>query len=116
MTSEAAMTRTMRGSPAVPRAHLLSPGMAAVLISAAGTSASFYLLLTSVPRYAADGPAGTAAAGLTSAALMLAAVAAELATPALVGRWGYRIVFGLGVVLLGAPALLLPLSAELAAI
>jgi MFS family permease len=100
----------------MPRQRRFNPGMLAVLVSAAGTSASLYLLLTVVPLHAASGPAGGAAAGLTSAALMLSSVAAELVTPALVARFGYRVVFGLGVVLLGAPALALPLSAELALI
>ena len=36
---------------------------------------------------------------------MLATVVAELATPALVARLGYRVVLGAGLVLLGAPAL-----------
>jgi predicted MFS family arabinose efflux permease len=103
-------------SLAMPRQRLMSPGLLAVLISAAGTSASLYLLLSTVPLYAATGPSGSAAAGLTSAAMMLSSVAAELLTPALVARFGYRVVFGLGVVLLGAPALALPLSAELALI
>jgi predicted MFS family arabinose efflux permease len=111
-----AIAQTLSGSLAVPRERLFHPGMLAVLVSAAGTSASLYLLLTVVPLYAANGPTGGAAAGLTSAALMLSSVAAELVTPALVARFSYRVVFGIGVVLLGAPALVLPLSSELALI
>ncbi len=88
--------------------------MLAVLVSAAGTSASLYVLLTAVPMYAATGVAGGVAAGLTSGALMLSSVAAELATPILVARFGYRAAFGAGLILLGAPALLLPVSTELA--
>ena len=97
------LAQTKSSSLVVPRPRLLTPGMLAVLVSAAGTSASLYLLLTTVPLYAASGPTGGAAAGLTSAALMLSSVAAELVTPALVERRGYRLVFGLGVVLLGGP-------------
>jgi MFS family permease len=111
-----AIAQTLSGSLAMPRKRLFHPGMLAVLVSAGGTSASLYLLLTVVPLYAANGPTGGAAAGLTSAALMLSSVAAELVTPALATRFGYRVVFGLGVVLLGAPALVLPLSSELALI
>ena len=90
--------------------------MLAVLVSAAGTSASLYVLLTAVPMYAATGVAGGVAAGLTSGALMLSSVIAELATPILVARFGYRAAFGAGLVLLGAPALLLPVSTELAVV
>jgi predicted MFS family arabinose efflux permease len=92
----------------------MSRGVLAVLVSGAGTSASLYVLLTAVPMYAATGVAGGVAAGLTSGALMLSSVAAELATPILVARFGYRAVFGAGLILLGAPALLLPVSNELA--
>ena len=42
---------------------------------------------------------------MTTAVLMLATVAAELATPALVARLGYRVVLGAGLILLGAPVL-----------
>jgi hypothetical protein len=45
---------------------------------------------------------------------MLSSVAAELATPILVARFGYRAVFGAGLILLGVPALLLPVSIGLA--
>jgi predicted MFS family arabinose efflux permease len=96
--------------------RFLGAGMLAVLVSGAGTSASLYVLLTAVPMYAATGVAGSVAAGLTSGALMLSSVIAELATPILVARFGYRAVFGAGLALLGAPALLLPLSTELAVI
>jgi predicted MFS family arabinose efflux permease len=76
----------------------------------------FYLLLSVVPLYASSAGAGGLGAGLTTGALMLATVAAELATPGLLARLGYRVVLAAGLVLLGAPALALAGSASLAAI
>jgi predicted MFS family arabinose efflux permease len=82
-------------------------------ISAFGSMISFYLLLSVVPLYATASGAGRAGAGLTTGALMLATVAAELATPALLARLGYRLVLAAGLVLLGAPALALIGSSSL---
>src|SRR5690349_3192445 len=77
---------------------------------------SFYLLLAVVPPYATAAGAGRVGAGLTTGALMLATVAAELMTPALLARLGYRVVLAAGLVLLGAPALVLIRPAGLATI
>ncbi|MEU3838670.1 MFS transporter [Streptomyces sp. NPDC028635] len=76
-------------------------------VSMLGASSSFYLLLSVVPGYAADRGGGGGTAGLATGALMLATVAGELATPALVNRFGYRAVLAAGLCLLGAPALVL---------
>ncbi|MEV0828020.1 MFS transporter [Nonomuraea rubra] len=85
------------------------------LMMAASTAGllGFYLLFSSVPLYAATGGGGGLGAGSVTGAMMLATVAAELAVPWLLSRLGYRAVMGLGLVLLGLPALLLPLSAAL---
>ncbi|MDP4502686.1 MFS transporter [Nonomuraea turcica] len=80
--------------------------------SAAGLF-GFYLLFSTVPLYTATGGAGELGAGMTTAAMMLATVLAELAVPWLLATFGYRTVMGLGLALLGGPALLLPLSAAL---
>ena len=77
---------------------------------------SFYLLLSVVPLFATTAGAGRTGAGLTTGAFMLATVTAELATPALLARFGYRLVLSVGLVLLGAPALVLTLSAGLVTI
>jgi predicted MFS family arabinose efflux permease len=69
---------------------------------------AFYLLLTVVPSHAAAGGLGSVGAGVTAGAMMLAAVAAELAAPQLIGRYGYRATLAGGLVLLGGPALALP--------
>ncbi|MFC4122731.1 MFS transporter [Nonomuraea zeae] len=73
----------------------------------------FYLLFATVPLYAATGGAGELGAGAATGVMMLATVLAELAVPWLLARLGYRAVLGLGLALLGLPALLLPLSAAL---
>jgi len=77
---------------------------------------SFYLLLSVVPLYATSVGAGRAGAGLTTGAFMLMTVATELLTPALLARFGYRLMLAAGLILLGAPALALTSSASLAII
>ncbi|MFE7601377.1 MFS transporter [Streptomyces sp. NPDC057494] len=80
-------------------------------VSIIGASTSFYLLLSVVPLYAEASAGGHGdAAGLATGALMLATVGGELATPRLVARFGYRLVLGAGLVLLGAPAFALSAS------
>ncbi|MGC0419829.1 MFS transporter [Embleya sp. AB8] len=91
---------------------ILTRAMVATIVAACGALASFYLLLSVVPLYVADG-AGAGAAGVVTGALMLSTVLAELAVPALLARFGYRAVFVFGLVLLGAPTMLLSVSADL---
>ncbi|MEV7523477.1 MFS transporter [Streptomyces sp. NPDC091371] len=78
-------------------------------VSIIGASTSFYLLLSVVPLYA-EASGGGSAAGLATGALMLATVGGGLATPRFVARFGYRLVLVTGLVLLGAPALVLTAS------
>jgi MFS family permease len=87
--------------------------LALVFAATLGTTISFYLLLSVVPLYATSVGAGGIGAGLATGALMFATVAAELVTPRLVARFGYRLVFGVGLVLLGLPALALPASSSM---
>ena len=103
-------------SPAPATPPLASRALTLYFVSAFGSMTSFYLLLSVVPLYATAEGAGDVGAGLTTGALMLATVAAELATPALLARLGYRLVLGAGLVLLGAPALVLAASSSLAMI
>lgn len=111
------MTTTQQpASPAVAPERLVTRALALYLISAFGSMISFYLLLAVVPLYATASGAGRVGAGLTTGALMLATVAAELLTPALLARHGYRVVLAAGLVLLGAPALVLTLPAGLTTI
>ncbi|NDU74307.1 MFS transporter, partial [Actinomadura sp. DSM 109109] len=62
-----------------------------------------------------DRPAG-ADAGVTTGALMLTTVLAELSLPRLLDRFGHRRVLAAGVLLLGAPSLALPFSSSMATI
>lgn len=102
------MTLTQQpASPAAPSPRLLTRTLALYLVSAFGAMVSFYLLLAVVPLYATAAGAGRVGAGLTTGALMLATVAAELITPALLARFGYRVVLAAGLLLLGAPAVVL---------
>jgi len=94
----------------------VSRALGLYFVSAFGSMTSFYLLLAVVPLYATSTGAGGVGAGLTTGVLMLATVAAELVTPALLARLGYRAVLALGLVLLGAPALALTGNAGLSLI
>ncbi|MFB4316818.1 MFS transporter [Actinomadura sp. 21ATH] len=92
------------------RERLLTPAFLLVMTAGVGAATSFYLLFSALPRYAEASGAGGVGAGLTTGVMMAATVAAELAVPGLVRRFGYRPVFGAGLVLLGAPALALVVS------
>ena len=94
----------MAGPDEVPRPRMLTRPLVLVFVSSFGFSTSFYLMLSVVPLYATSVGSGGAGAGLATGALMLSTVAAELVTPLLVSRFGYRAVFAAGFVLLGAPA------------
>jgi MFS family permease len=95
---------------------MISRPLVTVFVASFGALTGFFLLLPVVPLYAVAGGAGEPGAGLTTGALLLATVAAELVAPRLVARFGYRLGFGVGLLLLGAPALVLPASSHLALI
>ena len=99
-----------------PQPRLLTGPVVRLFVTDFAAMVSFYLLLSVVPLYAADRGIGTAGAGLTTGVLMFTAVAAELATPTLAARLGYRRLLIGGLVLLGAPALILPAAASLLAL
>jgi predicted MFS family arabinose efflux permease len=98
------------------RPRILSRTLLLVFGAGLGALTSFYLLLSVVPLYATSAGAGGNVAGLTTAALMFSTMAAELAVPRLVARFGYRLMLAAGLLLLGAPALALTTSARMAAI
>jgi predicted MFS family arabinose efflux permease len=99
---------------ATPRPRLLTGAVSRLLVVDFGAMCSFYLLLSVVPLYCADRGIATAGAGLSTGLLMIAAVAAELGTPAVAARLGHRRLLAAGLVLLGAPALALPAVTGLA--
>jgi MFS family permease len=100
----------------VSRPPIVSRALMLVFVCAFGSSTSFYLLLSVVPLFATSVGASGIGAGLATAALMFATVGAELVTPRLVARFGYRLTLAAGLLLLGAPALALPGAGNLAAI
>ncbi|WP_407285081.1 MFS transporter [Streptomyces sp. BP-8] len=108
------MTDTLDSIPFDParRPPLMTRPLLLRFVSILGASTSFYLLLSAVPGYAASGGGG-GQAGLATGTLMLATVVGELATPALVNHFGYRVVLAAGLGLLGAPALALTFSRDL---
>ena len=97
---------------APPRPPLITKPLLLRFVSIIGAAASFYLPLSTVPMYAKS--AGSdAGAGLATGALLLTTVAVELVTPWLVARTGYRMALAIGLLGLGPPTLVLPLSASL---
>lgn len=98
--------------PVAARRLITAPLLRVLFIDFAGLS-SFYLLLSVVPLYTASAGAGEIGAGLVTATLMGATVAAEFAAPRMVARFGHRAVLAAGLVLLGLPALALVSSASM---
>jgi MFS family permease len=101
-------------SPARP--PIITRPLLLLFVADFGSLTSFFLLLSVVPLYAASSGAGRAGAGLATGALTFATVAGELITPRLVARFGYRAVFGVGLLLLGPPALALAAASGIAVI
>jgi MFS family permease len=91
----------------------MSRRLALLFLASFGGLTSFALLLSVVPLYATTVGASGVGAGLTTGVLMLATAATELATPRLLDRFGYRAVFAVGLLLVGAPTLALPLAGNL---
>jgi MFS family permease len=114
-TATLAIAPAPAAAPAVVHAPLISRALLLRFVTIIGSSLGFYLPLSVVPLVAeASGSTGTA--GLATGALLAASIAGEVATPRLVARFGYRAALTSGLVLLGAPTLLLLVSSELAAV
>ncbi len=97
------------------RPSLVTGPLLVRFISIIGAEVSFYLPLSVVPLYVKS--SGSAAgAGVATGVLLAATVAAELATPPLVHRAGYRSSLAAGLFLLGAPALVLLSPASIAVV
>ena len=95
---------------------LLTRPLLVRFVSIAGSATSFYLLLSSVPLYARSAGASAGLAGLATSALTLASVAVYLVAPRLMARYGYRPLLAGGLLALGAPALALAATANIAVI
>jgi predicted MFS family arabinose efflux permease len=109
-------TSNTRASADRPRGRILSGPLALVFLAEFCALTSFYLLLSVTPTYAAAVGAGSAGAGLVTSVLLLGTVAAELAAPVLMRRYGYWTMLVAGVLLLGVPALALLPGGSLVAI
>jgi len=96
----------MTTSALLVRPAILTPALLLRFVSIIGSAVSFYLPLAVLPLFA-DAAGAHASAGLATGALLVATVACELVTPRLVALVGYRWALALGLVLLGAPALVL---------
>jgi MFS family permease len=102
--------------PTVPVAaapRLLTGQFGRLLVMVFGSGLSMYLLTSVVPLYLAANGSGGIGAGLSSGAMMLSAVGTELVVPRMLARCGYRIVLGIGLILLGAPSLVLLVTSSL---
>src|SRR5262249_22194300 len=95
------------GSAGRPGGHILSGPLALVFLSEFSALTSFYLLLSVTPMYAAAAGAGSAGAGLVTSVLLLGTVAAELAAPILMRRYGHWAMLAAGALPPGGPALAL---------
>lgn len=87
-----------------------------MLLASLGAFSGFFLLLSVVPLYAVQNGAQSSGAGFVTGTLMLMTVVAQLGTPWLLGRIGYRAALLLGLALLGIPVLLLVWATSLPAI
>lgn len=103
----ASVPAAVPGAAAAVRPGLVSRPLVLVFLASFGAMVSFYLLLSVMPLYAAHAGDGRLQSGLTTGVLMLATVTAELATPWLIARFGYRLTFAAGLLVLGAPAIAL---------
>jgi predicted MFS family arabinose efflux permease len=89
------------------RPPLVSRPLLVRFVSVAGVSVSFYIVLSVVPLFVRAVGASTNVAGLTTTVLSLSTIAGYLPTPRLVARYGHRVMLAAGMLLLGAPALVL---------
>ena len=112
-TTARASTEQRAGTP---RGRIVSGPLALVFLAEFCALTSFYLMLSVTPMYAAAFGAGNTGAGLVTGVLLLGTVAAELAAPILMRRFGYWALLLSGAMLLGVPALALLPGGSLAVI
>ena len=114
-TNTGAATRGQARPAGDRRPRLVTRPLLVRFVSIVGASASFYLLLSTVPEYARAAGASAGTAGLTTTALTLSSVAAYLVAPRLIARHGYRPVLAAGLAALGVPALVLAAPSRIGA-
>lgn len=99
-----------------PRGVIRTPGILALMVMSAFSFAGFSALVAIVPLWAVRGGADEVGAGLVNAVMMAATVAVQTTVPAALRRFGWRVTLLAGVVLLGAPSLVLLATDALPAI
>ena len=92
---------------ALQRSRLVTRSMAMLFFATFGALTSFYVMLAVVPQFVVAIGGSRSAAGLVTSFMMGATVIGELATPLLSRLCGTRSMFGIGLLLLGAPAVVL---------
>ncbi|SOC56191.1 MFS transporter [Ornithinimicrobium cerasi] len=100
--------------PEAPRSIWAVPGMTALAVVAFTGFSGYAALLPVAPLWAVRGGADSAGAGLVNFVLLGTTVATQFFVPALIRRLGWGHALALGMVLLGAPALLHVVSDALA--
>ena len=99
-----------------PGERLVNGPLVVVFVAEFCALTSFSLPFSVMPRYASEAGASSAGAGLVTAMLLLGTVAAELAAPTLMSRFGQRTLLTVGFLVLGVPALALLPGGALASI
>ncbi|GAA3763658.1 MFS family permease [Spinactinospora alkalitolerans] len=101
--------------PVASQRHLGLHGRAfrLLVVATVGSFCGYVLLLPLVPLWASRGGAGEIGAGSTTSVFMLTTVLTQLAMPWLLERGGYRWTMVAGSLLLGLPAPLFILTADL---
>ena len=95
-------------------AVLRGRGMPALLVVTTAGFSGYAALIAVAPLWAVRGGADEVGAGLVNAVLLLSTVAAQTGVPWALNRFGHRVVIGVGLALLGLPALGYGLSDALA--
>lgn len=106
----------MTGMTAAPQGVIRTPGILALMVMSALSFAGFSALVSIVPLWAVRGGADEVGAGLVNAVMMAATVAVQTTVPSALRRLGWRVTLSAGVVLLGAPSLVLLATDSLPAI
>lgn len=84
--------------------------MALLAVATFAMALGFQLLLSVVPLYAEESGGGSSGAGLATAVFMLSTVLTQVRMPAILDRFGYRAALVAGLLFLGLPAFLYPLT------
>lgn len=102
--------------PGVPTSIWRVPGMPALALVATLGFSGFAVLVPVAPLWAATGGADPTGAGLVGGVMLAATVATQGFVPPALRRYGWGPVLAIGLVLLGAPSLLMGATSDLPAL